>query len=332
MSENHQPDLHQRTLLQLRNNSVNLLNILPFPEDSRTGWPWNEESQPLPDVQADGRPWPSISIITPSFNQGEFIEETIRSVLLQNYPNLEYIIMDGGSNDNTLGIIKKYEKWITYWESEPDRGQSHAINKGFHKCSGEYVNWISSDDLLSKDALGKLASEIVKNGRSFFIGKGIRITEKSQIIDETDPSLIRNFEELIDIKNFWRNGNPIFQQATLYPLEEVIKAGCLNENNHFTMDYELWGNLFKSGLPVIRCNFPVGIFRWYEGQKTSRINEVTHSLTGTAISLIKKSTTLSALKKWHLMSLVWRYRILFFYHNLRSSVGIKRRIRSLVNV
>lgn len=93
-----------------------------------------------------------ISIVTPSFNQGEYLEETIDSVLSQKYPNLEYIIMDGGSKDNSVDIIKKYEKYLTYWESKPDRGQSHAINKGLKKCNGEIFNWLCSDDYLEPGA------------------------------------------------------------------------------------------------------------------------------------------------------------------------------------
>ena len=110
------------------------LKELPPSEAGKTGWPWTEESPQLPDNMPDGSPCPKISIVTPSLNQGQFIEETIRSVLLQGYPNLEYIIIDGGSTDGSVDIIKKYEKWLAYWITEPDRDQGHAINKGFESC------------------------------------------------------------------------------------------------------------------------------------------------------------------------------------------------------
>ena len=114
---------------------------LPSPLPGTTGWPWREETRQLPNTLPDGSPWPRISIVTPSFNQGKYIEETIRSILLQGYPNLEYIIMDGGSNDGSLEIIKKYEPWLALWVSEKDRGQSHAINKGFLSSTGDVVAW-----------------------------------------------------------------------------------------------------------------------------------------------------------------------------------------------
>src|SRR5262245_47037233 len=126
---------------------------LPAPSPGKTGWPWTEESERLPDQMPDGCPWPLISVVTPSLNQGKFIEETIRSVLLQGYPELEYIIIDGGSNDGSVEIIKKYSPWITYWVSEPDGGQSEAINRGLKRASGEFASWINSDDLLCKNAL-----------------------------------------------------------------------------------------------------------------------------------------------------------------------------------
>src|SRR5437763_13110939 len=100
------------------------LKELPSPRGNRTGWPWMQEIQQLPERMADGKPWPKISIVTPSFNQGEFIEETIRSVLLQGYLNLEYIIIDGESTDSSVEVIKKYEPWLTYWVSEKDNGQA----------------------------------------------------------------------------------------------------------------------------------------------------------------------------------------------------------------
>src|SRR5512139_1115072 len=97
-----------------------------LPETGKSGWPWTIETPQVPLLRADGSPWPRISIVTPSYNQGTFIEETIRSVLLQNYPNLEYIVIDGGSADQTVDVIRRYEKWLTYWISEKDRGQPQA--------------------------------------------------------------------------------------------------------------------------------------------------------------------------------------------------------------
>src|SRR5262245_25282193 len=108
---------------------------LPVPPAGAVGWPWTEESSPSSSVLSKYRECPRISVITPSFNQAKFVEQTLRSVLLQNYPNLEYIVIDGGSTDGSVAIIKKYEGFFAHFESEPDRGQSHAINKGFAKAT-----------------------------------------------------------------------------------------------------------------------------------------------------------------------------------------------------
>jgi glycosyltransferase involved in cell wall biosynthesis len=108
----------------------------------------------------DGKLWPKISIVTPTYNQGKFLEETIRSVLLQGYPNLEYIIIDGGSTDNSVEIIRKYEPWLTYWISEPDRGQSNAINKGFTHGTGDILAWLNSDDIYLPRVLWTIGTEV----------------------------------------------------------------------------------------------------------------------------------------------------------------------------
>ena len=120
--------------------STPTLSALPPPPDGKTGWPWTEASPSFPAFMPNGAEWPKISIITPSFNQAIYLEETIRSVLLQGYPNLEFFIIDGGSTDASVEIIRKYEKWLSGWVSEKDSGQSEAINKGFSRCTGEIFN------------------------------------------------------------------------------------------------------------------------------------------------------------------------------------------------
>ena len=112
---------------------IAILEDLPRALEGKSGWPWTEQSKAQSRPHETRRKWPKITIVTPSYNQGTYIEETIRSVLLQGYPRLEYIIVDGGSNDKTLAILKKYSNWISAWSSEPDEGQSHALNKGFEK-------------------------------------------------------------------------------------------------------------------------------------------------------------------------------------------------------
>jgi glycosyltransferase involved in cell wall biosynthesis len=151
------------------------LEQLPSPPHGKLGWPWNEETPPLPQ-SINGQPWPRISIVTPSFNQGQFLEETIRSILLQGYPNLEYVIMDGGSTDDSVEIIRKYQEHLSFWVSEKDAGQSDAINKGFARCSGELLNWINSDDVLMLGALRAVAEAALGDEQAgVFVGASGRI-------------------------------------------------------------------------------------------------------------------------------------------------------------
>lgn len=164
------------------------LSQLPSPQTDRVGWPWTMESPRLPPTMPDGRPWPRISIVTPSFNQGEFIEETIRSILLQGYPNLEYIIMDGGSTDGSVEIIRKYEPWLSFWESGSDRGQAHAINKGIERATGEWLNWINSDDILMQSALGMFAEiAAIASMAEWISGARIFLSKDSQPVDVSMP-------------------------------------------------------------------------------------------------------------------------------------------------
>jgi len=133
------------------------LTDLPSPPHSKAGWPWTEESPQLSATTPNGQPWPTISVVTPSFNQGRFIEAAIRSVLLQGYPNVEFFVIDGGSTDNTVEVIKKYEHCLSDWVSERDKGQADAVNKGWARSRGLILAWLNSDDVYAPGAFSAVA-------------------------------------------------------------------------------------------------------------------------------------------------------------------------------
>ncbi len=175
--------------------------------------------------------WPKISIVTPSFNQGAYIEDSIKSVIAQNYPNLEYIIIDGGSTDNTLDIIKKYEEHITYWISEKDQGQSNAINKGLEKCTGEIFNWLNTDDYYESGVLHKIAESFRQHNADIVTGKA-RILE----VDGSTRLIKGHYHGLFHKRGFAESR--LFQPSTFIKLNKARELGCLSETLHYVMDVE----------------------------------------------------------------------------------------------
>jgi glycosyltransferase involved in cell wall biosynthesis len=239
--------------------------------------------------------WPRITIVTPSFNQGRFLEETIRSVLLQGYPNLEYIVMDGGSRDNSLDIIKKYAQWLTYWASEPDGGQSAAINRGLNLGTGLFAGWINSDDLLCPNALVQHASQVGFEPNTVYVGYCVYVDQDSRSVS-LHRGTVRSLEDLVRIKKVWRaeayKGH-IDQPAVLFPRGLAVAIGGLNGDNHYTMDYEFWGELFLAGARFQYTDISFGMFREHSGQKTHEVLRQTRSLLETAHKLIVRAPRLS---------------------------------------
>jgi len=228
-----------------------LLDQLPAPPQNKKGWPWTVESPLMPaSIMQNGEPWPKISIVTPSFNQGQFIEETIRSVLLQNYPNLEYVIIDGGSTDNSVEIIKKYEPWLTYWVSEKDRGQSHAINKGFERCTGDIFNWLCSDDIFLQEALKQVATEIELAKPCWLAGRGYFIDEKPNSVKKAIDKNEINLNTFL----FWKTRH-IPQPSIFWNSKLYNGSFKINEDLHYCMDIDLWFNFYKKSTPIISDYF-----------------------------------------------------------------------------
>jgi len=220
---------------------------LPPPE-CKTGWPWTEESPRLSDTRPNGLPWPRISIVTPSLNQGTFIEKTIRSVLLQGYPNLEYIVMDGGSTDGSVEIIKKYEKWLSYWQSAPDKGQSNAINMGFAHAEGEILTWLNSDDHYCRDALSHVAKAVDHpNHISALVGA---CRQEDDVFKRSSFILPERLTRK-DIAPWYFGDNQIAQPSCFMMAWAVKKAGPLREDLHYVFDYEYWLRLLDIA-PFIR--------------------------------------------------------------------------------
>lgn len=241
-----------------------MLNELPPPPVGKTGWPWDVEIDPA--VYSGLKNLPKISIVTPSLNQGEFIEQTIRSVLLQNYPETEYIIIDGGSNDNTPGIIKKYERWIKYWESKPDKGQSDAINKGIKLCTGEIFNWLNSDDYYYPECFLHLADCF--SSKSVYAAAGsYRFFEDENEKNEKiiglklKPSLEETLAFVL-----------MDQPSTFFRLSIIKELGGLDERLKYVMDQDLWKKfLLRYGLDKIHVTEKkLTHFRLHGESKTSR--------------------------------------------------------------
>ncbi len=176
--------------------------------------------------------YPKISIVTPSFNQGQYLEETILSVINQGYPDLEYIIIDGGSTDDSVAIIRKYEEELHYWVSEKDDGQADAINKGLQHCTGEIFNWINSDDLLAEGALLKIATVFQAAGTTMVAGAVINFNEQGQ---ETP---IQNRH--ISLEHYFsKEGNYVYHQPGIWLRTGLVKTtGLFNTKLHYCFDQE----------------------------------------------------------------------------------------------
>lgn len=213
---------------------------LPKPHKNRVDWPWTTGSKSIPQYNSESVPWPKISIVTPSFNQAQYLEETIRSVLLQNYPNLEYIIIDGGSTDGSLEIIKKYEPWLTHWVSEKDRGQSHAINKGFKLATGEIFAFINSDDYYLPGAFFSVADSFTKK-HDLIVGITYQIDTKGKLRSERKaPSLV--LDDVADWQKNW------FRQPGCFFTKNVFeRVGGVDESLQYSLDFDLWLRMLKVG-------------------------------------------------------------------------------------
>lgn len=205
--------------------------------------------------------YPKLSIITPSYNQGRFLEATIRSVLDQKYPNLEFIVIDGGSTDNSVEILRRYDKDIAYWISEKDAGQSDALNKGLERCTGDLIGWINSDDVYMPNAFRSVVAAFQKNAECVAVhGERILINEFGAVVGWTslppfDPQ---------------SGGFNVCSETAFWRREAGQVAGKIKTDLRFAMDLEFFSRLYKVG-KFCKLDVYLGCFRCHGDNKSSTI-------------------------------------------------------------
>lgn len=208
---------------------------------------------------------PKISIVIPSYNQGEFLERTLLSIINQNYDNTEIILIDGASNDSTLSIIEKYKKHIDYWVSEKDNGQAHALNKGFPKASGDIYGWQNSDDIYEPGAFEKVVKIFKKNPEKKIVyGNWYEIDENDRIIDRTFSAPRPR------IPHFPYEGFDAYNQTMFWLCEVHKRFGSFDESLHMLMDGDMiFRFIFNEGVDSFyKTNDFLASFRRYGNQKS----------------------------------------------------------------
>jgi glycosyltransferase involved in cell wall biosynthesis len=246
------------------------LKELPDPPVGKTGWPWTAESRRPDEPAPFGRPWPRIGVVTPSFGQAEFLEATIRSILLQGYPNLEYVVMDGESRDGSVEIIRKYEPWLHAWSSAPDRGPYDAINKGFARTGGEVMAWLNSDDLLAPDALWAVGSVFARWGDDVRWISGVPAVWDAQGRLAVGGDLPRYHRVLIRAGCHADGGLGWIQQESTFWVRSLWEraGGSLDLRYPMAADFDLWCR-FAEHEELYAVSALLGGFRRHPQQRTA---------------------------------------------------------------
>ena len=276
--------------------NVLMKTALPDPPPDTFGWPWTvqefdgavlapnqavhifgEERQVLPEhfrrrtssssrkVLAQRRAVPKISVIIVSLNQGHYLEAAIRSVLLQDYPCLECLVVDGGSSDQSIEVIRKYEAFLTRWVSEPDQGQTHAINKGLASATGHILSWLNSDDMLKPGTLAHVQKMFNgTNDPAWLVGAGEVIDEREggRLTKIKTPPREISRRHVLDWPHNW-----FCQPSTFWNRAMLERVGLLDERYQYAMDFKWWVSMLEQVRPLTTSK-TLSIYRMHSQSKS----------------------------------------------------------------
>lgn len=235
---------------------------LPPPPIGASGWPWTAASVARPHVPANHLP--RITVVTPSFNQAQFLERTIRSVLLQDYPNLEYLVVDGGSSDGSVEIIEKYSPWLSWWVSERDRGQVDAINKGLRRATGDWIAWQNSDDVFYQGAFFSVAKAAQRDcSRGLVVGNINLIDEQDRVI--SDLRYVRP-----TYNSMLAEGMVMTNQAAFWRRELHSELGWLDESYTCAFDFDWFLRILQHS-SALHVDQVLGALRIHRDTKTTKM-------------------------------------------------------------
>lgn len=213
---------------------------------------------------------PRITVVTPSFNQAPYLEQTISSVLKQNYSNLEYIVIDGGSTDGSVEIVRKFQDSITYWVSEKDRGQAHAINKGLERATGDIIAYLNSDDFYLDGTLQRVADYFGSHPEVDLIHGRCRIVDEGGAKIGEQVGSITRYEEMIDPWDVWWRGLYFVQPEVFWTRRIMDRIGLLREDLHWVLDYDYWLRILRARGAVGFVDYELAAFRRHPSQKISQ--------------------------------------------------------------
>ena len=263
----------------------------------------------FPDAMSKDVFWPCISIVTPSYNQAQFLEETILSVLNQDYSNIEYIIIDGGSSDGSVDIIRRYKDRLAYWVSEPDEGQADAINTGWLRSRGEILAWLNSDDYYEPNTVSSAVDLLQSHLDATAVCGAVRVVDEAGRSLRIEPSRPVNVSKMLRFGDTWT-----IQQPTVFARRWAVeRVGWLDPRAHFLMDVDLFLRVMRYG-PFIYSDQVWANFRLWSGSKTGSGGPPAGELE-------------------YVISKHWPkplFRLLVWQRDLRNRLGLGQKVRGLM--